>query len=304
MRVDRRYSGRLRSMLRDFGARFADIDAIYRKALAEERQQVQPTWWRRLWTTFWRRHTADSARVMDFMTTLDEQQVVDIASSALGEASAAHRKFNEHHGLEHADAAHAHKGSSADEDVRYSPSAPQGLPLNSTGDARDCPSDADLQMSIDVSSVQFPATRFQTMTSPAQARSADGDFLRVNASGLVFVAKATNSKRHLSRPQNAQCPQGDASVELQEVVVHGSESSAGVLQPAAHLQAAVAPRDPADERAAAVSKPAPSRDSRGIRANKIIGALAPDRKGSAGAKLLMTAARRRVETAGADATRS
>ena len=300
MRADRRYSGRLRSMLRDFGARFADIDAIYRKALAEERQQVQPTWWRRLWTKFWRRHTADSARVMDFMTTLDEQQVVDIASSALGEASAAHRKFNEHHGLEHADAAHAHKGSSADEDVRYSPSAPQGLPLNSTGDARDFPSDADLQMSIDVSSVQFPATRFQTMASPAQARSADGDFLRVNASGLVFVAKATNSQRHLSRPQNAQCPQGDASVELQEVVVHGSESSAGVLQLAAHLQAAVAPRDPADERAAAVSKPAPSRDSRGIRANKIIGALAPDRKGSAGAKLLMTAARRRVETTGAD----
>ena len=31
------------------GARFADVDAIYRKALAEERQQVQPTWWRRLW---------------------------------------------------------------------------------------------------------------------------------------------------------------------------------------------------------------------------------------------------------------
>lgn len=155
-------------------------------------------------------------------------------------------------------------------------------------------------MSIDVSSVQFPATRFQTMASPAQARSADGNFLPVNASGLVFVAKATNSKRHLSRPQNAQYPEGDVSVELQEVVIHGSESSAGVLQPVAHLQSAVAPRDLADERAAAVSKPAPSRESRGIRANKIIGALAPDRKGSVGAKLLMTAARRRVETAGAD----
>jgi hypothetical protein len=190
--------------MKDFSARFSDIDAIYRKVLAKERGQEQPAWWRKLWTKFWRRYTADSARVMNFMTTLDVQQVVDIASSALGEASAAHRKFNEHYGLEHADAEHAHKSSSADEDVRYSPSAPQGLPLNSTGDARNCPSDADLQMSIDVSSVQFPATRFQTMTSPAQARSRDGAFLPVNASG--FVEKAKNSQRHLSRPQNAQCP--------------------------------------------------------------------------------------------------
>jgi hypothetical protein len=125
-------------MLREFGARFADIDAIYRNALAEERQQVPSAWWKRLWTKFWRRHTADSTRVLDFMTTLDEQQVVGIASRALGAASVAHRKFNELHGLEHADAAHAHKGSSADVDVRYPPSAPQGLPLNSTGGARDC----------------------------------------------------------------------------------------------------------------------------------------------------------------------
>ena len=108
MFANNRYSGRLHELLRDFSVRLGDIDAIYRRTLAQERAQVQPQWWKRLWTKFWRRYTSDAARAMSYMANLDEPQVIDIASSALGGTLAAHRQFRERQGLKHAAAADAH----------------------------------------------------------------------------------------------------------------------------------------------------------------------------------------------------
>ena len=96
-----RYVGRLRDTLRDFCARLSDINSIYRATLAEEYLQVQPKWWKRIFAKFWRQRTADSTRVMHFMTALDENRVIDITSLALGGKLAAHRKFKESHSLEH-----------------------------------------------------------------------------------------------------------------------------------------------------------------------------------------------------------
>ncbi len=234
------------------------------------------------------------------MTTLDENQVIDIVSGALGATSAAHQEFAERHNLKHATAIDSHKSVSTVANALHYVIAPAGLPLNSTGDARNCPSDADLQMSIELSSVQFPAKSNKMTESQAQARILDDNFLPVNASCPAFVEKAKSSNCHLAQPQNAQCPQEDVSIELQEVVVHGSESSAGILQPVVHLPRAMAPLDIADERSATVSKLASFRDSRGIRANKIIGALAPDRKGNAVAKLSASLRQCRAEAAVSD----
>ena len=99
MLANYRYSGRLHELLRDFGARLCDVDAIYRRTLAQERAQVQAKWWKRLWSKFWRRYTADAARAMSFMTTFDENQVIDIATDALGETLDVHQEFRLRHGL-------------------------------------------------------------------------------------------------------------------------------------------------------------------------------------------------------------
>jgi hypothetical protein len=89
-------------MLGDFSARLCDIDLIYRRTLAEEQAQEQPVWWKRLWNKFWRRHTSDAARAMNYMATLDEAQVIDIASRAVGGTSAVHARFRDRHGLKNA----------------------------------------------------------------------------------------------------------------------------------------------------------------------------------------------------------
>ena len=121
MLANYRYSGRLHEMLRDFGARLCDVDAIYRRTLAQERAQVQAKWWKRLWSKFWRRYTSDAARAMDYMATLDEAQVIDVASGALGGALVAHKQFRERHGLKRADAADVCKPATAAAEATVEP---------------------------------------------------------------------------------------------------------------------------------------------------------------------------------------
>ena len=97
-----RYINRLHELLRDFGARFSDIDAIHQQALAAECVQVKPTWWKRLLPSFCRGLAADAGGILSFMTTLDESQVIEVTTDALGAKLPAHRDFDARHRIDNA----------------------------------------------------------------------------------------------------------------------------------------------------------------------------------------------------------
>jgi hypothetical protein len=97
--VNRRYNDRLYGLLRDFVARFSDMDAIYRQTIAAARRQVQPTLWKQCWSKFCGRFSSESSRILTFMNSLDENQVIDVTFNALGGMLAAHRRFKERHQL-------------------------------------------------------------------------------------------------------------------------------------------------------------------------------------------------------------
>jgi hypothetical protein len=89
--------GRLQDSLQDFGARFSDIDAIHQEVLAAESAQAKPRWWKHLLPGFLRGSATDSDRILNFMNTLDENQVIELTSDALGEMLPAHRDFKSQH---------------------------------------------------------------------------------------------------------------------------------------------------------------------------------------------------------------
>jgi hypothetical protein len=276
-------------MLRDFGARLCDIDAVYRRALAQERAQVQPEWWKRLWTKFWRRYTSDAARAMNYMATLDEPQVIHIASGALGRTLAAHRQFRERHGLKHAAAADARKPAAPAAAVRESCSPSASLPPNSASATSDNEQGCDLQMNISFSPLQI------STENPAQARITSG---HVPAHSSSLVTKPKSSKHtFLGRSRNAP-PSHSVSVELQEVVVYGFDPAAGTQQTAASQPRASARRGPAEESTVSASTITSLNDIRAVRTNKIIRALAPERKGNSDSTPSVTTSR--VEVVCAD----
>ena len=88
--------GRLYDSLRDFGARFSDIDAIHLQALAAQRAQAKSTWWKRLLPSFFRRFTEDSGGILSFMASLEEHDVIEVTADALGATLPAHCSFEAH----------------------------------------------------------------------------------------------------------------------------------------------------------------------------------------------------------------
>jgi hypothetical protein len=97
-----RYIGRLNDSLHNFTARFSDIFAIHRQALATERVQVKPKWWKRILPSFCRQSDSDSGGVLSFMATLDESQVIDLTAEALGRTLPAHCDFESRHQIDNA----------------------------------------------------------------------------------------------------------------------------------------------------------------------------------------------------------
>jgi hypothetical protein len=92
------YVGRLNSLLCDFGARFSDIVAINEQASATELLKVKPKWWKRMLPSFLRRHfTTEFGDVLNFVATLDENEVIKITSDALGGTIPSHRDFKARH---------------------------------------------------------------------------------------------------------------------------------------------------------------------------------------------------------------
>jgi len=92
-----RYIGRLHDSLRDFSARFSDIDAIHRHALLAQRAQVKPKWWKRLLPSIFGRFSNDSEEVLSFIAALDENQVIEVTADALGATLPAHCGLHERH---------------------------------------------------------------------------------------------------------------------------------------------------------------------------------------------------------------
>jgi hypothetical protein len=94
-----RYIGRLHDSLHDFSARFSDIDAICQKIYAAERAQVHQKWWKRLLFKFCGRSFSDSDRILSFMSTLDENRVIEVTAEALGGKLASHFDFEKRHDI-------------------------------------------------------------------------------------------------------------------------------------------------------------------------------------------------------------
>ncbi len=92
-----RYIGRLHDLLLDMSSRFSDIDAIHRQALAAQRARVKPKWWARLLPSFCKRFIKDSGDVLSFMASLDDNQVIEVTTEALGGLIPAHRNFLARH---------------------------------------------------------------------------------------------------------------------------------------------------------------------------------------------------------------
>ncbi len=63
---------------------------------AEHVQSLAPDkWWRRIWNGFWRYFNSPSDNVLELLPTLDENQIIGMATEALGSLSAAHKRFQE-----------------------------------------------------------------------------------------------------------------------------------------------------------------------------------------------------------------
>jgi hypothetical protein len=207
------------------------------------------------------------------MTTLDENQVIDIASRALGGTLEAHRKFKDD----------------------CNASAP--LPLNPTGISCDSSPETELHMNVLSSSTHSPSgNHFESKPSQATAlelyKTAPAE-----RSGLHLAENSKGAQRHLPR---SKLPQ-EFPIELQEVVVVGPDFETGLPQSAMHQQRVDARFSPADDVTVSSSRVAFLSAARGVRANnKIIGALGVERKGKAGAKALVTCIRSQVSAAGVD----
>jgi hypothetical protein len=85
----------LYGLLRDFGSRFSNVEKIHRQIIAAERLSDRPQWWKQLGSRLWNYFTSECDRILAFMSNLDENEVVDVASSALGATLAVHKAFKE-----------------------------------------------------------------------------------------------------------------------------------------------------------------------------------------------------------------
>jgi hypothetical protein len=191
----------LYGLLQDFVARFSDIDAIYRRMVAVERRQVQPRWWQRLWDKVYGRLTSECARILAFMTTLDENQVINVTCESLGFMTAAHLKFQEHH-------------------------QPHGPAAAAAGQTNSFPADT-----VDDPShvISFTATAIPACSSGQMALS-HCQALPVAEALEVPEADASlacfDSEFQLSRR--------DESIELEEIVVHAPSFRSSVFAPSTH----------------------------------------------------------------------
>ena len=95
-------------LLRQFGARFSNIDAICQQTIATARLAVPPKGMSTLFAKLRNRFTSDSAQALKFMSNMDENQIIDVTTAALGGMLDVHRKFKERHQPHDATPSEAH----------------------------------------------------------------------------------------------------------------------------------------------------------------------------------------------------
>jgi hypothetical protein len=90
-----RYNTRIYNLLRDFGPRLSDVDAICRYICAQC-HEIQPHLLSNVLHKIFSRSSSEFFSILNFMSNLDENQMIEVASKAIGKTSSAHMKFREY----------------------------------------------------------------------------------------------------------------------------------------------------------------------------------------------------------------
>ena len=143
-----RYNNRIYSLLHGFCARFSDINAIRQETVAAVRLAVHP---KVTCYKLWNRFTSESTKALKFMSSMDENQIIDVTSAALGGVLEAHRKFKERHQL-------------------HDP-IPSEVQLHSKPDDRQL-NDVDVTAAQQIRALNEPRSRIRSVEQPEQTSAA------------------------------------------------------------------------------------------------------------------------------------
>lgn len=211
--------------MHEFGTKFSDIDAIYLHMLAADRLQVQPTkWWKHLWNKIYGQSTSDSARVVNFMSSLNENQVVDLAAMVC-----------------HDSLIDSHEATNPTNSQTSLTAVSDAAVINdATGNSEKLPMFAHSQASLTLKS---------TIVKRHSSRQSD-----LSVPGIHPADNATDSNEEFFSSQNVILPQ-NSHIELQEVVVH---SPKGFPQTIGRRHRASACRSPTDTSESTDSLESPS----------------------------------------------
>jgi hypothetical protein len=228
-----RYNDRLHGLLREFGKRFSDIEAIYRQAIAAERLHIQTNWCKRLWSKFRSRYTSESDKVLTFISSLDDNQVIDVTTDALGSTLAAHRRFKERHQPKGATAAETPEHQPLPADIVVNP---QKNSVNSTTTA--------ITSSLNDQVVQS-LSRVRPFDDVEEVRAADAvgtgcaigfqlhqhteleEVVVQASSGLPCISAPSKDAEVVSKPfaRKLQTKRASRDLELQEIIVKAASLS-------------------------------------------------------------------------------
>jgi hypothetical protein len=88
-----RYMERLGNLMCNFTHQFSDISVLQAQLLADERKwyEAPVNWWQRVWRSMRRRFKTDADKILEFIPTLDRNQIVNVPKSAFGAVSPIHR---------------------------------------------------------------------------------------------------------------------------------------------------------------------------------------------------------------------
>jgi hypothetical protein len=95
-----RYHDRLSGLMREFSMRFSDVLVLKEQLQVDEQKQLQvpDKWWRHIGKSMFRRFKTDSDNILDFIPTLDVDQIVNVPKNAFGAILPCHRQFTKQGG--------------------------------------------------------------------------------------------------------------------------------------------------------------------------------------------------------------
>jgi hypothetical protein len=174
---------------------------------------------------------------MQFMTTLDENRVIDITSVALGGKLAAHRKFKESHSLEHLNLSDIQKGSrerAQRTTIATRPNALRGTSLQEVVveiDARDVnlhkTSKTSVEFSRNWTSNSQPASSFlQNESDTSREHKISRDEIGIQRSGSSVQCDGGDLKLAKRREERAAARATQRSLQSAGVAAGSSREAA------------------------------------------------------------------------------